>query len=1026
MSYVLVYYSDDTYYVCSVKNIFNREGEKATVKYKNGIKYAARIIAFNDSEEILTSIKDALCRNLRVERRNCFNDRDANPICDPKDDTEHKQKKLRKKWENQKLIDKLPAREVAMTPHLFQTAISSANSIVSLGHMCFEDANNNISFNYEDNVCRNSSESPSLSKILPFPSEKLNIDSVPLQNGDTPEVVILYQDQMSSDYQDFTPISEVNEMLLSPSICQISYPRFCSNSNSLEYLEVVTPENNIWSQTMAVLDHDYISNKSIVDETILLSVSNDHDDSYQQGLDRIRDELFPREDGSESGVDPDADSDSNYIPTSNSEKSSDSDSTHSRDIARSSTPSICVDPLSVSLALTTSLEDSIDPVPVPPTPKPYGEVNIMNVPTSGSIPKKYFCTFCKKLVSKIARHLETVHKDEDCVKAFSALPKCNPERRKLINLIRGTGTFEFNTNANYNNGDLKVCRRPQTKKNRKSTHYECCPKCKDYFSKITFKRHCDKCLGNLKKNDRTVTVMGKRCRASVHSKASDILKNHVFPPLREDDVVRSIRYDEFVILYANLLCEQYRSPHNYKMIRSHLRLIGRFLLIMKRLEPLIKTVVDCFQPKYFDKALVAIDEIAELDTDSHLYKKPTVALNVGTILRKMANFYISECIKREDQLAKRQTKDFISLIDVNFNPKVSQTAFESRLQLSRKKKIELPSMEDIRLLNKYLNDNLKTYYEQLSIKFDYNTWKQLASLTLLSLIFFNRRRVGESERLKIIDFEGYQSVDENSDKEIFNSLSAGGKKAAQSFVRIVVRGKLGRNVAILLNKLYFNCVKLVLKHRESAGVLRSNPYVFGLPNEPDDPPKHLQACALMRIHSVKCQALKPHLLRGTILRKHIATQSVLLNLTEEEVSDLANYMGHADKIHKSHYRLPIVSREIAQISKLLQKAQGDEPEGEESDEDEAIMNYRFSNTTKSKQRWSTPEREVVEKEFAEYYKKKCAPSAAKCKDIIELYPILKHREPIHLKAKINNDIRRRQNEEDKLKKLKKNINNIKY
>lgn len=37
--------------------------------------------------------------------------------------------------------------------------------------------------------------------------------------------------------------------------------------------------------------------------------------------------------------------------------------------------------------------------------------------------KKYFCKYCKKLQTKFARHLETVHKNEIEVKKFSLLPK---------------------------------------------------------------------------------------------------------------------------------------------------------------------------------------------------------------------------------------------------------------------------------------------------------------------------------------------------------------------------------------------------------------------------------------------------------------------------------------------------------------------------------------------------------------------------------------------------------------------------
>lgn len=37
--------------------------------------------------------------------------------------------------------------------------------------------------------------------------------------------------------------------------------------------------------------------------------------------------------------------------------------------------------------------------------------------------KKYFCMYCKKLQTKFARHLETVHKNEAEVKKFILLPK---------------------------------------------------------------------------------------------------------------------------------------------------------------------------------------------------------------------------------------------------------------------------------------------------------------------------------------------------------------------------------------------------------------------------------------------------------------------------------------------------------------------------------------------------------------------------------------------------------------------------
>jgi len=60
----------------------------------------------------------------------------------------------------------------------------------------------------------------------------------------------------------------------------------------------------------------------------------------------------------------------------------------------------------------------------------------------------------------------------------------------------------------------------------------------------------------------------------------------------------------------------------------------------------------------------------------------------------------------------------------------------------------------------------------------------------------------------------------------------------------------------------------------------------------------------MRKFAEKCNATSSTTLRGTALRKHVATYYIQLNLNEVEVSELATFMGHADKIHKQHYRQP--------------------------------------------------------------------------------------------------------------------------
>lgn len=142
------------------------------------------------------------------------------------------------------------------------------------------------------------------------------------------------------------------------------------------------------------------------------------------------------------------------------------------------------------------------------------------------------------------------------------------------------------------------------------------------------------------------------------------------------------------------------------------------------------------------------------------------------------------------------------------------------------------------------------------------------------------------------------------------------------YVRFTIRGKLSRTVSVLLDSELQECVELILQYRKKAGVSSSNPYVFGIPNMDSRKHAYLKACDLMRRFSIECEANQPETLRGTTLRKHVATLGVNLNLTDIEITDLANFMGHEEKIHREHYRMPVVHREILQMSRLLESASG--------------------------------------------------------------------------------------------------------
>ncbi|KAK0142445.1 hypothetical protein N1851_019827 [Merluccius polli] len=80
---------------------------------------------------------------------------------------------------------------------------------------------------------------------------------------------------------------------------------------------------------------------------------------------------------------------------------------------------------------------------------------------------------------------------------------------------------------------------------------------------------------------------------------------------------------------------------------------------------------------------------------------------------------------------------------------------------------------------------------------------------------------------------------------------------------------------------------------------------------------HFRGSDGLRGFAKACGAKCPKALTSTKLRKHAATLSTVLNMTDTEMDQLANFLGHDIRIHREFYRLPEKTLQLAKISKLL-------------------------------------------------------------------------------------------------------------
>jgi len=547
--------------------------------------------------------------------------------------------------------------------------------------------------------------------------------------------------------------------------------------------------------------------------------------------------------------------------------------------------------------------------------------------------KQYFCPYCKKLQKKFARHLELKHKNIPDVQKFIHFPKGNLERRKIIEKIRKFGNYLHNTDAELNTGVLIACRRPQAKFNNTAEDYICCSHCKGFFSKRTLRIHHKKCNPTYEKGRKDQLIKGKQLMGYVHYRANNVMRRKIIPSFQDDNVSKSIIYDELLILFGNKLCDTYTLPHQYDMIRNHLRLLSRFKLAIKEINNKISDFASIFHPGYYDDVIKAVKICANYNSESQTFQAPYNATTIGTMLKKCARIQAAECIKQENFDRKKAVDDFMILFDDDYPVTINKKVIEDRANKLRKKQIVLPSKSDFQKLYNYTKHLCKEAMEILQKEFNLNAWKQLLQGSLILVQMFNRRRAGEIERLSIENYENQETIDKVFNPDIFDNISEESQKQAKQFVRLTIRGKLGRTVPVLLHTFLISYIDILLKYRSEAGVTPKNKYIFAVPRANSPKKGYVRACSIMRKFANDCGASIPTSLRGTMLRKHIATYTAMLRVEENQISDLANFMGHDKQIHKDVYRVPNGLIDMTEVSRLLQAAIGDNDENEDNNEE---------------------------------------------------------------------------------------------
>lgn len=527
--------------------------------------------------------------------------------------------------------------------------------------------------------------------------------------------------------------------------------------------------------------------------------------------------------------------------------------------------------------------------------------------------RKNVCLYCSEPKAKLPRHFVEKHSNELLVAKFSSLPKRSKDRKILLAEMTNKGNFIHNSKVlESGRGVIIPFKRPSQKQKVSINEFSPCEYCLGFFIKTDLWKHQKNCHSK-PKDDKRILNRSVKARSALllpvcgsgNEKLRDILAT-----MNDDEVTHIVRKDPLILHYGEKLLKVGNEQHNRHFISQKMRELGRFLQKIIEMEKSVLSLDQAIAPGRFLKNVDAVKALAGYDKDLQSYKIPSLALKVGMSLKKCCKIIKAQALLDGDTKRKQEVDDFFELCEMEWSDRVSISAYQTLKEKKWNKPTMLPLVEDIIGLQNHLKKLASTLSTELKQNATEKIWYELAKVILCQVTLFNRRRSGETSRIKVAD---YFLAKKGTDEEISNYLTPLEKKLCNQFFRLEVKGKRGNKVPILLTDETKSIIDLLMETRKSVEILPENLYVFAVPKSVN----YIRCSASLRKYSYECGAKYPDKITSTKLRKHIATLSQLYNLKKNEMDILAQFMGHDIRVHRNFYRLPQDTLQMATVSKLL-------------------------------------------------------------------------------------------------------------
>ena len=388
---------------------------------------------------------------------------------------------------------------------------------------------------------------------------------------------------------------------------------------------------------------------------------------------------------------------------------------------------------------------------------------------------------------------------------------------------------------------------------------------------------------------------------------SQMKETKKYPGLRQES-----QNDVLIKEFAKGLLQKLGSKDEQRLkdkdnIRTKVRHLARLLVALKEKD---KEITD------LDSAIIPLKFFLVVDTVKDISKQcdsPKLGTTLGHYLKQISMLKKSLALISNDETKHKQATDFGTLFDTHWNSYVSAVV-NRRIKLRTiNKDVKIPQTSDLVAFKDFLDEEIRKLVLQFPLSC--SDYGKLSKMLLVRIALFNKRRISEVAELKVSDY--CNRLGSSANDEVLQQLDLTEKILVKRMELIEVRGKSTRGlrkVFIVMTPEMIEACEHLLKTKCHAGQSSENPYLFSRQNSLSP----IDGCTAMRETTALCKEIKePDLIRSRLLRRYMATTVQILDMSRDELSIVADHMGHSVAVHTDVYRMQTSLLEKTKVARAL-------------------------------------------------------------------------------------------------------------